>query len=175
MKTKLGWIIAAVFGLLLAFNLTVWAPVASTLGKDDRNGQAMSMHVYRAWLLHPTDITVDLVRLKEAAPIDIMRGLFQASAALKDRKFSTVILARAGKPVFKMSGADFQELGRSYAAGENPIYLIRTLPESILLMDGSLAFGTWTGGWLGVLGKQMEDVTDFGEGWAAGSLSPNSA
>jgi hypothetical protein len=42
---------------------------------------------------------------------------------------------------------------------------MRTLPENIHQLDGSAAYGTWTGGLLGVWGKQMEDLGKFSEDW----------
>ena len=164
-------ILAAGFGAVLIYNLTVWIPAATALSHDDRNKVA-SVHVYRSWLVHPRDVTVDLIAIDGAATIDLTRALFQTAEALKDREFGQVVLARQGKPVFKMEGAAFTELGQQYAAGQNPVYLIRTLPEQLYRPDGSAAFGTWSGGWLGVLGKQMEDVNVFGEAWANGTHSP---
>ena len=39
------------------------------------------------------------------------------------------------------------------------LYLIRTLPKKLFNPDGTAAFGRWEGGLLGVLSKQMEDVS----------------
>lgn len=150
---------------LLAFNATVFAPVAMALDEDDRNG-GFTMVAYRAYGLHPTDITVDLIGVERAAPIDLYRGLFQAAAAFDDRRFGSVTLARQGRAVFRLSGDDFHEIGRAYDLGENPVYMIRTLPEKLLLPDGAPAYGTWTGGVLGVLSAQMEDVNDAAQTWA---------
>jgi hypothetical protein len=157
----------AAAALIAIFNLTVWAPVATALGKDDRN-EVAGIHVYRSWLIHPRDITVNLVTVGDASTLDLTRALFQSAEALKDRKFGSVTLSRGGKAVFVLDGGDFAELGDEYAGGQNPMYLIRTLPEKLELPDGRSAFGTWQGGWLGVLGKQMEDVNSFGQAWATG-------
>jgi len=177
--TNLGrlWLVGASIALALvaAFNLTVWAPVATTLAKDDRN-QVAGIHVYRSWFIHPRDITVNLATVGEAATIDLARELFQAAEALKDRKFGKVTLSRGGKAIFVMAGDDFAELGAEYAAGQNPVYLVRTLPEKLTLPGGRPAFGTWEGGWLGVISKQLDDVNSFGQAWATGEPpSPVSA
>lgn len=171
-KRRLRWplALAVIFAILIAYNLTVWAPVATVLGRDERNAVA-SVHVYRSWLIHPRDITVDLVAADGAATIDLTRALFQAAEALKDREFGRVILARQGKSVFMMEGAAFTQLGQEYSSGQNPVYLIRTLPEQLYLPDGTAAFGSWTGGWLGVLGRQIEDVNAFGQAWMSGEPS----
>lgn len=160
------WLLAIVAAVLV-YNLSVWGPVANRLGDDDRNN-VTSIHVYRSWLVHPRDVTVDLVAADGAAPVDLTRGLFQAAEALKDRRFGKITLARQGKPVFVMDGADFDAIGRGYAQGENPIYLMRTLPEKLKRPDGRSAFGSWSGGWLGVLSRQMDDVNDFSRAWAEG-------
>ena len=168
------WVGAGIFAAIAAFNLSVWIPVSQALGQDDRNG-GFGMHAYRSAFVHPSDITLDLVTIDSIATVDLARGLFQSAEALKDREFGKVTLARGGKTVFVMSGADFKALGLDVAAGENPIYLIRTLPEKLMLADGRPAFGSWSGGWLGVLNKQMEDVNAFGPAWASGEppVSPS--
>lgn len=158
---------SAAVALVAIFNLTVWAPVATALAKDDRN-QVAGLHVYRSWLVHPRDITVNLVTVGEASTADLTRVLFQSAEALKGREFGKITLSRGGKAVFVMDGDDFAELGAEYSAGQNPMYLIRTLPEKLALPDGRTAFGTWEGGLLGVFSKQMEDVNSFGQAWAMG-------
>ena len=56
------WLLGASVAVTLVaiFNLTVRAPVATALAKEDRNHVA-GVHVYRSWLVHPRDITVNLV------------------------------------------------------------------------------------------------------------------
>ena len=163
------WIggVVAVVAAVIVYNLTVWMPASNAIRADSRNS-GLGIHVYRTWLVHPRDITVDLASADGVATIDLTRSLFQSAEALKDREFGQVSLARQGKTVFVMKGSDFAELGQEYAAGQNPIYLVRTLPEKIYRPDGSPAFGTWTGGWLGVLGRQMDDVNGFGQAWVSG-------
>lgn len=166
-RRKWPWVLAGLAALVVAFNLSVWIPAANAIGADERN-EGVGLHVYRSGLVHPTDITVDLVTVGDVAPIDLMRALFQSAEALEGRSFGRVTLARQGKPVFVMEGEAFQNLGREYGDGQNPIYLVRTLPELLYRTDGRAAFGTWSGGWLGVMTKQMEDVTDFGTAWVSG-------
>lgn len=166
-RPRWPWVLSVILVSLVAYNLTVWVPVATVLGRDDRN-QVASVHVYRSWLIHPRDITVDLVASDGAATVDLTRALFQAAEALKGREFGRVILAHQGKPMFMMEGAAFSQLGQEYSSGQNPIYLIRTLPEQLYLPDGTAAYGSWTGGWLGVLGHQLDDVNAFGRAWMTG-------
>ena len=42
---------------------------------------------------------------------------------------------------------------------------MRTFPENVYRPDGARAFDSWTGGVLGVLGKQMEDFNEFHKQW----------
>ncbi|WP_298743743.1 hypothetical protein [uncultured Brevundimonas sp.] len=170
LRKRWPWLVTLLVPVLI-YNLTVWVPVATKLGEDDRNSAA-SVHVYRSWLVHPNDITIDLMAVNDAATVDLSRALFQAAEALKGREFGRVTLARQGKAVFVMQGTDFAELGEAFSAGENPVYLLRTLPEKLYLPNGEPAFGTWSGGWLGVLTKQMEDLNTFGPSWAAGEMQP---
>ena len=55
---------------------------------------------------------------------------------------------------------------QQFGAVQNPVYLIRTLPEKLYKPTGEGAFGQWTGGLLGVLGKQMDDANTAAKQWA---------
>ncbi|WP_419256041.1 hypothetical protein ACN2C6_19220 (plasmid) [Caulobacter sp. ErkDOM-YI] len=154
--------------LALVYNGLIAAPVAAGLAKDERN-KGLTLVAYRTNGFQPREITLDLWSAEEKAPIDLFRALFQASEALGERKFSQVRLARLGHVVFVLSGEDFSALGQAYGQGENPIYLVRTLPEKLQTVSGAPAFDTWTGGWLGVLGKQMEDSNTFAQAWIDGA------
>jgi len=55
-------------------------------------------------------------------------------------------------------------LGKEYS-WQNPVYTIRTFPENLINLDGSMAYPEWTGGWLRVTGKQMEDFNNFHKKW----------
>ena len=84
------------------------------------------------------------------------------------RRLDRVVLARFGKPTFVMTGDSFFSLGEEFGAGQNPIFLIRSLPEKLFHPDGTPAFGQWQGGWLGVMGKQIEDVNQVAGQWMNG-------
>jgi hypothetical protein len=142
--------------------------VSQALNSDERNaGYSISAHYH--YYLDPSTLVLDLRDVSAAAPLDLFRGLFQSAAALASsgRGFDRVILARAGTPVFKMTGDDFRKLGVEFGDGQNPVYLIRTLPEKLYKPTGEAAFGHWEGGMLGVLRKQMEDATEAGRLWAS--------
>lgn len=147
--------------------MLVGQPVAAAIDSDGRN----SGYVLKAHYSHytdPTTLVLDLQSISSAAPADLFRGVFQSAEALQSsgRRFDRVILARAGKPVFIMKGDDFASIGSEYAAGQNPVYLMRTFPEKLYKPSGESAFSTWDGGWLGVLTEQMKDLTEAGRQWA---------
>ena len=159
--------IAALLAWALSAFMDGW-PVRSAVHADERNS-SVEIVAHRRHFLMPSSVSIDLFDVRpNVTPIDLERSLFEAAAAVKDRHYKTVALARSGREVFLMSGDDFRELGQEYAAGENPVYLIRTLPEHMLTTDGRQAFPTWEGGMLGVLGKQMDDTKRLAEEWVAG-------
>lgn len=166
-----------VVGVLLVLAAFVWGinylwvgkPVSDALARDSRNnGYTLSAHLH--YYADPSTLVLDLTRAEHIAPADLFRGLFTSAQALHEsgRSFSQVILARSHREVFRLPGESFEEIGKLYSEGENPVYLIRTLPEKLTTPDGTPAFGTWTGGLLGVVSHQMEDATEAGRKWAAG-------
>ncbi len=171
-RLLVGSIAALIF--LGVYNGLVTGPVASALSKDARN-EGLTLVGYRALGLHPTEITLDLWSLENKAPLDMFRALFQAAGALRGSHFSRVNLARSGHVVFVLSGDDFTEIGQAYEAGENPVYLTRTLPEKLRTKDGVPAFETWTGGILGVLTQQLQDSNAFAQAWVDGAPPQRSA
>jgi hypothetical protein len=161
------WGMAAALSAVVIYNLTVWLPASNQLAEDTRN-RDVGIHVYRTAWVHPTDITIDLVTAGPISTADLMRALFQIAERFEGRGFGKVTLARKGKAVFVVPGDEFRTIGREYGMGQNPVYLMRTLPERVETPDGTPAFGHWTGGWLGVMTRQMEDANAFGEAWVAG-------
>jgi len=130
---------------------------------------------YHRYLVVPDTVVFDLRSVSmESRALDVDRVLLRFAETQQGRRFETVILAYQGKPKFLLKGQYFQEVGRDFA-DQNPIYVLRTLPENVFKTDGSPAFGTWTGGLLGVLGKQMEDLNEFHQQWFLDDLvSPGS-
>lgn len=148
--------------------ILVQSVVGRALDADPRNsGYSLSAR-YRFYC-DPSTLVLDLGAVSAAAPLDLFRGLFQSASALTSagRTFERVILERRGTTVFLMTGEDFRDIGTEFAGGQNPVYLIRTLPEKLFKPTGEAAFGRWEGGLLGVLGKQMEDATEAGRRWVA--------
>ena len=95
---------------------------------------------------------------------DIFRCLLQIAEKLRNQQFKKVELACKGKSKFYITGKYFEKLGKEYS-WQNPIYTQRTLPENIKNMNGTNAFSTWTGGRIGVMNRQLDDVLDFHDEW----------
>jgi hypothetical protein len=151
----------SVIALLSIWNATVYLPVSNALS-DETDSTTIA---YRRWLISPNQIVFDIRHVAPSVSMaEIDRRLFKAAEALKDRSYDNVTLAYRGSGKLLLSGAQFKTIGetRSY---QNPIYTIRTLPEHVTELDGSEAFGTWTGGWIGVMGKQLEDHNELHARW----------
>jgi hypothetical protein len=123
--------------------------------------------VYRRDLLGGNDIVFDVQSVSgEMSMADMTRRLLKTADALKRSEFKRVYLAYHGQEKFYFEGSYFKQVGEEYGS-ENPIYTLRTMPENVHNLDGSPAFETWTGGLLGVLGQQMDDVNQFHRKWWA--------
>jgi hypothetical protein len=148
-------------------------PVAEALAADSRN-RTYDITAHYGRYLNPNSLVLDLRSVADASPADLMRGLFTSAEALhqKGRSFRTIALARSGSPVFLMDGTAFDDIGSDYARGENPLYLIRTLPPKLARPDGTRAFGEWEGGALGVMAHEMEDASQAMSAWADGRQMP---
>ncbi|MCW2243170.1 hypothetical protein [Azospirillum canadense] len=157
--------VALAGGAIFGYNaLTLNAPVQSRLAGDARN-RGVEVWTYHRYGLVPSQIVFDLRNVSDNnSPLDVTRTLLQAASALKDRSYDTVYLAWRGQARYVLDGGYFRTLGREFG-DQNPIYTLRTLPENVRHLNGSQAFGTWTGGWLGVTNAQMSDLQRFHEGW----------
>lgn len=117
------------------------------------------------WFVNPSVAVYDLRHVdgkKSAADVNCV--LFKFAEKVKEQKYKKVILSYRGNEKFYLDGEYFKTLGNELET-QNPIYLIRTLPENLHKPDGDKAFDTWTGGWLGVMSKQMEDFNNFHRQW----------
>jgi hypothetical protein len=95
---------------------------------------------------------------------DVFRVLLQFAGAEKSREFASVELSFRGKPKFLISGQYFKQLGQEYGT-QNPVYTLRTFPENLMKLDGSRAYPSWTGGLIGVAGRQIEESNNFHRQW----------
>lgn len=113
----------------------------------------------------PNQIVYDLWNVGYgASEAEVMGGLLRFADAVKDRHFDKVILAYRGTPRFILDGDDFHRIGQEFDF-QNPVYTLRTFPEKLTTMEGYPAFGSWTGGMLGVLNAQLKDLNELGRRW----------
>lgn len=161
------WIVfVAVAALLIAGGLywhkySVNRSVQAALQGED----AAQIEVYRRGLVGGDAVVLNIASVTgEASMADIMRMMLKSAEALKDHQFSRVYLASRGKEKFYLEGDYFRQLGEERLS-QNAIYTVRTLPENVFALDGTKAFGEWSGGWLAVVGKQMEEVAELHQKW----------
>ena len=96
--------------------------------------------------------------------IDPVHLLMQFAGKLDLYSVHRIVLARNGHRRFYISGTDLRPLADSYAGG-GVLWAFNNLPANVRRMDGTRAFDEWTGGWLGVLKEQTEDVNEFIGEW----------
>lgn len=111
-------------------------------------------------------VVLDLAKSHDsgARRIDCVHLLMQFAGKLDLRMVKKVVLAREGKQVYYVAATDLRELTSSYKAGGEP-WAFHNLPERCRTMAGSPAYDTWSGGWLGVLAKQANDLNSFIDAW----------
>jgi hypothetical protein len=139
-------------------------PMHAVLDEDPRN-QGISIRVHREYYVSPSTIVFDIRGIEgEHTRLDVFRVLLQYAAKMKDETFDNVLLASDGTVKFIVDGDYFKSLGEEFGV-QNPMYTVRTFPSHVKRPDGSAAYGQWTGGLLGVVGKQMEDFADLCDKW----------
>lgn len=164
-------LLSVALGAIALWNYaTAHRPAAQAISADPRN-KGIDVLVHYKWFINPNVLVYDLRGVSgDNSPADITRTLLQSASSLKAKKVDFVVLSYKGNPKFMLKGDYFHTLGVDYGI-QNPVYTLRTLPENVYGLDGKQAFGTWTGGWLGVLGKQMEDLNEFHRRWFLSDLA----
>lgn len=152
--------VATVWGINF---ISLQAPLNSVISSDYRNSGVKASASYQ-WMINPGVLVFSVDEASSASPADVSRILLQYAERLEGRKFNSVLLAQKGKPIFLLKGDYFKQLGEEYGV-QNVIYTLRTMPENVYELDGSPAFSSWSGGWLGVVGQQFEDLNDFHRRW----------
>lgn len=138
--------------------------MVSVLKGDSRN-KGVKVWVHYKWFINPAELKYDLREISgKNSALDVNRVMLQFSEKIKDKQFDKVYLGYQGKDKFYFKGDYFQNLGKEYEF-QNPVYTLRTMPENVYTLDGEPQYGSWTGGWLGVTGKQMEDMNTFSKDW----------
>jgi hypothetical protein len=160
------WSLAVLAILLVAFGLYQHRYAVNRLADQAIAGETGAQTVVhrRDWI-GGNDLVFDIRSVDgEMSMADMTRRFLKTAEALKDTEFDKVYLAYQGNEKFYLQGSYFKQLGEEREF-QNPVYTIRTLPEHVYALDGTPAFGTWTGGWLGVMGKQLDDSNEFHKQW----------
>lgn len=97
--------------------------------------------------------------------IDLVHLLLQFGHRLEKGSVRDVVLARNGRPIFRIGSAELRELTDEYTFG-NPLWSINNLPSRVRRPDGSRPFPLPEGGWLYVLKEQTEAVNRFIADWS---------
>ena len=150
---------------VVVFNaLRLYIPAKSVLSDDHRN-KTVSVAVYHRWGIVPSEIVFDLRNIRgDTSRADVTRMLFQVAEAFEDRDYEWVFLAYKGKAKLKLDGEQFKEIGETFSY-QNPVYLMRKLPQHIYYLDGRRVFGVYTGGWLGVASAELSDLNQLHDKW----------
>lgn len=173
-RRKLGILLCVVVAAILSIGAANYVLLQRSLlavrDADPRN-EGIHVFVHYKYFINPNVLVYDIREVAgKASPMDVTRVLLQFADGQKEKPFKTVELAHRGEVKFLMQGDYFQTLGKEYGV-QNPMYTLRTMPENLYQPDGKQAFGTWTGGMLGVLGRQMEDFTEWHRTWYINDLA----
>lgn len=146
-------------------------PRSHRIRLDDLRKPEIRERLRRVWLdplnLDPSRESARVTREIADRLAKLARSLEQAghdAERKKDQSFERVVLSYKGSSKFQLEGSYFHTLGSDYEF-QNPAYTLRTLPENVYELDGSPTFGSWTGGLIGVVGKQMEDLNQLHARW----------
>ena len=169
-RNRRAWIVAV--GVLIAALSLATAVLVSHRNAPNRLVQpaladeaGAKVAVYRRNFFGGDELVFDIRSASgEASMIEMTRHLLKAAEALKNQNFSRVYLAYKGKEKFFLEGPYFKRLGEE-REWQNPVYTVRTMPENVRRLDGSPAYGSWSGGLLGVLGRQLDDNEKFHHEW----------
>lgn len=166
MKKKKFLIAASIaIFLIIGLNFMTAEREASAAVRDDPRNNGISVHAYYRFGVMPGSLVFDIWSIDaNTAPLDIMRIFFDFAQKMKDRNFTEVRLAYRGETRFILPGSHFRTIGEQRSF-QNPLFVINNLPANLQRPDGSPAFSTWTGGFLGVAANQIRDFETFYKGW----------
>lgn len=154
-------LMASVFGVNY-FSLS--KEMNDVINADYRN-KSVDVSVHYENYINPNVLVFDIKKIGyTTSSADVFRVFWTFSSKMKKKKIDKVILSSKGKPKFYIKGDYYKQLGNKHNI-ENPIFIIRTFPENVYKNNGTKAFGTWTGGWLAVANKQMEEFNELMKIW----------
>lgn len=163
-------LLSVIVGGVFSFNYFTLVKPYDEMFKSDYRNQGVEASVYYQHYVNPNVLVFDMKNISNTNSMaDVFRVFWSYSGTLKHKKFERVELAFRGKAKFYLKGDYFQSLGKSHNV-ENPIYVINHFSENVYNLNDSKAFATWTGGWLGVAQKQMEDFNNFHRKWYLNEL-----
>ena len=155
---------ALIVTIFLANYISIQKPLSDVIDSDPRN-KGIELSAHYVYYISPSKLVINVKSVSgDKSSADVFRVLLQYAEKLSSKDFDRIELSSRGKVKFVLRGDYFQTLGKEYGM-QNPVYTMRTLPENIYRSDGKRAFGSWSGGLLGVVGKQMEDFTEFHKQW----------
>jgi hypothetical protein len=96
--------------------------------------------------------------------IDPLHLLLQFGYKVRDDRFGHLAISAGGQEVYRLAKSDVDELAREYELGGR-IWAFNQWPERLRKPTGERAFGTWSGGLLGVIKGQIEDMTEAIKTW----------
>lgn len=163
-STLVAVVVLLLFGIWAYNHFSLQTQMNDVISGDGRN-DGISVSVHFGSYLNSSRLVYDLKEVSGAkSRADVFRVFLQFAKKMASRRFDVVELRWRGEMKFLIDGGYFRTLGEEYGS-QNPIYTIRTFPEHLKNPGGSEAYGQWTGGWLGVLNKQIEDFNDFHTKW----------
>lgn len=162
---KSVYLLAVIFIVIFSFNyFYIYNPMSNLIESDDRNN-GIEISAHYSYYVNPNSLSIDIRDVSPSkSPADVFRVLLQFSSKMKDKSFDSILLQSNGNTKFTLDGRYFKKLGMEYGT-QNPVYTMRTFTQNVYTPDGKKAFGTWTGGWLGVMTKQMTDFSEFHKQW----------
>jgi len=171
MIRKLLVVTVLVISVVFSWNYISLQKNISKIVESDSRNTGISVYSHFNWFINPNVIVFDIRGVSpDKSPMDVSRVLLQLSEKLKEEEYESIILSFKGKSKFMLKGDFFKETGLEYGI-QNPVYTLRSLPQNVYNLDGTNAFSTWTGGLLGILGKQMEDLNEFHKQWYINDLA----
>jgi hypothetical protein len=158
-------ILVVVYGVYGLNNLQLQSKVDFVILMDSRN-KGVEVEVYYESPFNYRVIVYDMKGVSgDKSFADVFRVFLQFAERMRDSDLDYVKLAYQGRVKYILMGEDFKLVGLQYSLGENPVYIVRTFPEKLLLPNGRNAFPKWEGGLLAVTAKQLEDFNTFMKTW----------
>jgi hypothetical protein len=100
----------------------------------------------------------------ECRLIDPLHLVLQFAYKVEDERFGHLAISSSGEQVYRLEKSDLHELAKQYELGGR-IWAFNHWPERLRKPTGERAFESWSGGILGVVKGQMEDMNEALKTW----------